>query len=320
MPLAVLTVTCLEDSTADLVLDELHNRDIPIVRFDPGADFPSSCTLDVRLGEHGTDGSITTGTRLLDLTQVRSVYWRKPTPYQRPRRLDEHAGRWAAEQSRYGLGGVLATIPGAFYLNPPWRNRDAEYKPEQLITAAACGLVTPRTVITNSLDAVKRFAAEVGTIVYKPLWSTPCRDADGTATVVWTRAVDLVELDDRVAVTAHLFQQIVDKVADIRVTMVGERVFAVRIDGAPTLDWRYNYTALSYELIEAPIPLARAMRAYLAHFGLVFGAFDFALTRDGEWVFLECNPNGQWAWFTDPIPRLIASAIADHLENPRGCS
>lgn len=175
-------------------------------------------------------------------------------------------------------------------------------------------------MITNSLSTARRFAAEVGTIVYKPLWSTPYRDTNGTAVAVWTRAVDPADLDDGIGVTAHLFQQLIDKVADIRVTMVGERAFAVHIDGAPSLDWRYDYAALAYELIEAPAHLIERMRAYLAHFGLVFGAFDFALTSGGEWVFLECNPNGQWAWFTDPIPHLIAAAIADRLENPRGCS
>jgi hypothetical protein len=33
----------------------------------------------------------------------------------------------------------------------------------------------------------------------------------------------------------------------------------------------------------------------------------------GDWIFLEINPNGQWAWINDLIP-LIANAIADALE------
>ncbi|HLU74029.1 MAG TPA: hypothetical protein VKZ82_17720 [Nonomuraea sp.] len=53
-------------------------------------------------------------------------------------------------------------------------------------------------------------------------------------------------------------------------------------------------------------------------FRLVFGAFDFALTGKGEWVFLECNPNGQWGWFGGAISQGIAAAIADHLTRPEG--
>ncbi|MGW0538471.1 hypothetical protein [Streptomyces sp. NPDC003032] len=35
----VLVVTSLGDATADLVLGELHARDAPVVRLDPGTDF-----------------------------------------------------------------------------------------------------------------------------------------------------------------------------------------------------------------------------------------------------------------------------------------
>ncbi len=50
-------------------------------------------------------------------------------------------------------------------------------------------------------------------------------------------------------------------------------------------------------------------------FGLVFGAFDFGLDRDGRWHWYECNPNGQWAWFPDRITTPITRAIADQLQH-----
>jgi hypothetical protein len=37
------------------------------------------------------------------------------------------------------------------------------------------------------------------------------------------------------------------------------------------------------------------------------------VTPEGEWVFLEVNPNGQWAWLQDETGLPIASAIADAL-------
>lgn len=36
-----------------------------------------------------------------------------------------------------------------------------------------------------------------------------------------------------------------------------------------------------------------ALLAYMRHFALNFGAFDFIETPQGDFVFLECNPNGQ---------------------------
>lgn len=46
---------------------------------------------------------------------------------------------------------------------------------------------------------------------------------------------------------------------------------------------------------------------------LSFGALDFLVTSSGDWVFLEINPNGQWAWIEDKTGLPIAAAIADAL-------
>ncbi|SDI60317.1 hypothetical protein SAMN05421505_1872 [Sinosporangium album] len=89
-------------------------------------------------------------------------------------------------------------------------------------------------------------------------------------------------MDPTIGGAAHLFQQRVEKIADLRVTVVGDEIFAVRIDGASGLDWRRHYPELSYGIIEAPPALAGSILSYLDYFGLIFGAFDFALTRDGE--------------------------------------
>ncbi|MFC4011446.1 ATP-grasp ribosomal peptide maturase [Nonomuraea purpurea] len=320
MKAPVLVVSCLDDPTTDLVLGELHGRDVPAVRFDPGADFPDEIALSAYFDGLGLTGSIETPTRRLDLSSVSAVYWRQPTPYKPSLELDKSSATWVAEQARYGLGGVLAALPGAFYLNHPFRNRDAEYKPLQLVTAATCGLTIPKTLVTNRLDSVRAFSSRLAGTVFKPLWSTPFKNEDGKWRTIWAHPIDPKELDETVAEAAHLFQEQVEKVADVRVTMVGDHVFPVRINGAPALDWRLHYDSLSYELIEAPPAVVNGMRAYLDQLGLVFGAFDFCVTGDGEWVFLESNPNGQWAWFDDRISTQIASAIADVLISSKGPS
>ncbi|KWX01719.1 ATP-grasp ribosomal peptide maturase [Carbonactinospora thermoautotrophica] len=56
------------------------------------------------------------------------------------------------------------------------------------------------------------------------------------------------------------------------------------------------------------------VRALMRHFGIVFGAFDFVVTPDGEWRFLEVNSNGQWSWIEHETGLPISSAIADLLQ------
>lgn len=64
-----------------------------------------------------------------------------------------------------------------------------------------------------------------------------------------------------------------------------------------------------------PDGIHEALARFLADFGLRFGAFDFAVTADDAWWFLECNPNGQWAWLQAAAGLPITNAIADLLAN-----
>jgi len=310
----VLVVTRLDDSTADVVIAELRARSVPVVRLDPG-DFPEQVTLSASFTGQGLSGSLRTATRTVDLDTVRSVYWRRPSPYSAGEGVAGPDAQWCAEQARYGLGGVLAALPGAHYVNHPHRNRAAERKPAQLAAAARFGLSVPPTLVTNDPDQARRFAEEFGPVVYKPLWNSDYADSDGRALTVWVEELDPDTLDAGVRHTAHLFQKLVDKQADLRVTVVGEELFAVRIDGAAGLDWRRSYETLSYTLVQAPPDVAKAIHGFMDAFGLVYGAFDFGLDKTGRWELYELNPNGQFAWFPEPITARITAAIADQLQH-----
>lgn len=312
-PAVVLVVTKVDDFTADLVIKKLNERQVPVVRLDPG-EFPDSVTVNAVLGQTGLGGSVRTMTRRLDLERVRSVYWRRPNAYSGGTEFSERHAGWCSDQARYGLGGVLGALPGAHYVNHPWRNRDAEHKPAQLAAAVPCGLAVPPTLLTNDTEQARQFATDYGPVVYKPVRNTDHLGEDSRAHTVWVEEVAPSDLSTGVTSTVHLFQQRVNKVADVRLTVVGDQFFAVRIDGAPGLDWRRNYDALTYSLIETPPRIADGVRACLEEFRLVFGAFDFGLDHLGRWWMYECNPNGQWAWFPDPITERIAVALADRLQ------
>ncbi|HEY8983671.1 MAG TPA: ATP-grasp ribosomal peptide maturase [Streptomyces sp.] len=311
----VLVVTKVDDVTADLVIEELNSRGTAVMRLDPG-DFPTTVTVNAHLGGEGCSGSLRTATRSVELSRIQSVYWRRPSAYAAPGGLPGQEARWCADQARYGLGGLLGALPEAHYVNHPWRNRDAEYKPAQLVTAVRSGLLVPPTLLTNDTEQAHRFAREHGPVVYKPVRNTDFHGKESQALTVWVEEVEPASINSGVEQTTHLFQQLVDKASDIRLTAVGDHLFAVRIDGAPRLDWRRDYDALSYSLVEIPSEVSKGVRAYLDSFGLVFGAFDFGIDRDGRYWFYECNPNGQWAWFPEEITDQIAAAIADQLQHP----
>lgn len=174
------------------------------------------------------------------------------------------------------------------------------------------GLPIPPTLVSNNLDDIKAFLTEHEQVVYKALRWTPYRQQDGTGLTTWTEPVSIDELDESVAVVPHLFQARIRKEADMRVVVVGERVFAVRID-CDLLDWRRDYSVLSYRVTTLPDQISDLLVRYLRRFGLASGSFDLVLDCDGDLHFLELNPNGQWGWLEDAADLPLTSAFADLL-------
>jgi glutathione synthase/RimK-type ligase-like ATP-grasp enzyme len=183
------------------------------------------------------------------------------------------------------------------------------------------GLTVPRTVITNDHTTALAFGAEVGgPVVCKTLSSVLLADEDGLK-MNFTAPVDPQAIDPtRLAVTATLLQEWVPKAFDVRVTVVGVEPFAVAIHAdSPSgrLDWRADYEALRYERVQVPPAVVNGTIAYLAGFGLSYGAFDFTVTPDGQWVMLECNPAGQWLWLEHETGVPIAASLAELLIDGR---
>lgn len=156
----VLVVTCLEDVTADLVITALHRRGVEVARIDP-ADIGPALRFDATIGTSlQWAGRLRTATREVELAAVRSVYHRRPTLWtDRFGHLPQQQRDFAVAEARHGLGGLLANLPGARYVNHPAAATRADFKPGQLQTAARFGLPIPATLITNDLDTAEAFAA-----------------------------------------------------------------------------------------------------------------------------------------------------------------
>lgn len=313
VPEPVAVVTEVDDITADMVITELNERGVPVVRFDP-SDIGEHLSFSARFGARPASpaGHLCTPSRSTLLEGVRSLYWRRPTwPYFE--HLDDADARYATAQVRHGLGGTLYALPNCRYVNHPLRNHTAEHKPMQLAAAERFGFTVPRTLISNDLGDVRAFIADHDQVIYKALRWTPSRRADGVGLTTWTEPVTADEVDESVSVVPHLFQALVDKVADLRVVVVGDKVFPVRIDSG-LLDWRADYDALTYQVATLPDGMDKALVAYLEHFGPASGSFDLAVDRDGRLHWLELNPNGQWGWLEDETGLPITAAFADLLE------
>ncbi|MGH3673842.1 MAG: ATP-grasp ribosomal peptide maturase [Pseudonocardiaceae bacterium] len=253
----------------------------------------------------------------VELEQVRSVYYRRPTRFTFPTGMSEADRVHGAVEARTGLGGVLSALD-CLYVNHPHTTARAEYKHLQQTVAAQAGLTMPATLISNDHDAAVEFAQAIpGPVVCESLSSLALGDPSGAPLIIYTTPVTVEDIDpDAFAASAHCLQAWVDKAWDARVTMIGHRPYGVAIHAdspAAHVDWRADYGALRYSLIEPPAEVTASTGRYLDLFGLSFGAFDFGVTGDGQWLAYECNPSAQWLWLEHQTGIGISTALAELL-------
>lgn len=305
------------DISADQMVCALRDLDVPVFRVDT-ARFPAQLSFNAELRGGNWDGELRTPHRTVELAAVRSIWFRSPTTFQFPRELSATERRHAHTEAKLGLGGVLASLP-VLWVNHPSRLADASYKPAQLAAAAQHGLHVPPTLVTNEEHAVRRFATESegGQILTKMLGASSITE-EGSRKIAFTRLISSADLMDLrgVGVTAHQFQHWVPKKFDARLISAGERQFAFSIEAGNAesyVDFRYDYSALTYERIDVPTAVRRGVRRFMAHFQLTYGAFDFVVSPDDRWTFLECNPGGQYGWLEAATDAPLTASLAELL-------
>jgi ATP-grasp ribosomal peptide maturase len=302
------------DATADTMVRALTDREVVVHRVNT-AWFPEQLSVSAELREARWTGTIWTPSRVIDLEGITSVWYRTPRAYRFPVELTSAERAHANLEAKYGLGGVLSSLP-VLWVNHPARLADAAYKPVQLVTASLCGLTVPETAVTNSADAVRAFAS-TGKTVTKCFGSNTIME-EGVRKIGFTRIVDDSELADLrgVGATTHLFQRWVPKAFEVRMVVIGDQITSVAIragSAAAYVDWRADYEALSYELIEPPALVAEGVRRLMKSMDLVYGALDFVIQPDGVWTFLEINAGGQYGWLEDTTGAPLTDQLADLL-------
>jgi glutathione synthase/RimK-type ligase-like ATP-grasp enzyme len=115
-------------------------------------------------------------------------------------------------------------------------------------------------------------------------------------------------------------QNYVEKAFELRITVVGQEVFACKINSQlqdedkGKTDWRQGYDyGLKHEPYDLPAEITSKCLLFLQRMELNFGCFDFIVTPGNQYLFLECNSNGQWLWIEQETGMRISGAIANFL-------
>jgi glutathione synthase/RimK-type ligase-like ATP-grasp enzyme len=195
----------------------------------------------------------------------------------------------------------------------------AENKLWQHYWAERAGLATPESLYTNDPVKIRCFIDEHGgKIIYKPFAGTIWVNGQKE----WGYYTNIVTLDDLVdddllQTTPGIYQELVAKDHELRVTVMGHEFFVARVNSQETmrgrLDWRRAYDDLTMEQTVIPAALETKCRDLMGKLGLVFGCFDFVVTPNGKYVFLEVNQAGQFLFIEEATGMPLLDAFAEFL-------
>ncbi|WP_420180909.1 ATP-grasp domain-containing protein [Paenarthrobacter sp. TA1.8] len=220
----------------------------------------------------------------------------------------------------------LFSLP-ACWMNDALKSRALEVnKNLQAHIAAAVGLRTIPTLLTDDPEQFMEFvySYQDGVALKSPVsWHRTDRES-GSTMATYTRRLAVLEamrLAPQVAHAPVIVQPYVEKLYELRVTIIDLKVFACRIDSQSSLqtsvDWRhYDLDNVRHEAISLPDEVSRALQQFMRRSGLRFAAIDMIVDRNGRHVFVEANPSGHYSWIESMTGMPISKAIASWLTSP----
>jgi hypothetical protein len=245
---------------------------------------------------------------------LRAIYFRRPV-FLRESSTDKSPDEQLARHQWAAFMRSFMLFSRCRWMNDPVATYRAETKPLQLAIAADLGFRVPRTIVGNTPVGLTDMGSPTTTVAVKTLDTMLIRQG-GQQAFSYTQIVSVDRI--RIAELASaplIFQQALDAKLDLRVTVVGDRIFCASVtrEGKPIHgDWRLEKRDAEFTDYALPPAVSERCRQLVNVLGLSFGAIDLAL-QAGEYFFLEINPTGEWAWLTEHAAQPIDEAIASHL-------
>lgn len=277
-----------------------------------------SIRLGISRDQSGAPKSFLNGLHQVEANNVGAVWLRQkpvvPSAWWSP--LQHDAARFSQSEWRNVIQPLEHFVPASLWMNRPSAQVQINYKPAQLLLARKLGFSIPRTEITNDPSVVAELIDLFGKVIYKSLSGYVFSDQTAILTSVVTQ--EGIERDAASINRAPgIYQQFVEKQFEVRVTALRHRCFCARIEtplvGPASVDWRHAQFEDVFRSYDLPVEVEERIYSYLTTADLHYGAFDFIVTPDGEWYFLECNPVGQFLWLEHTLGHPIAQAVADSL-------
>ena len=312
-------VVCITHSddyyTIDIVQRQLEKRGVPFFRFNSD-EFAVQYRMDYSLQQY----CLSAGGETITDTQISGVWFRKLWDLKVPEELDPaYRAVFTKEYQTFRqlFFNALQKVP---WMNPMQADHFVSSdKLLQLRAAHAAGLHIPASIFTNDPVAIREFFKRCNNDVVMKLHNALSRSMKGDGLFFPTTRLTAADLEHLELLTycPMIFQEYIPKAYELRVTYVDGEFFTGKIphatENTPT-DWRTMTSAtLHWQHYELPLPIQQKIGKLMKSLGLFFGAIDIIRHTNGNYIFLEVNPQGEWGMLQKYLDYPIGETIADKL-------
>lgn len=318
----ILIITHTGDNfSIEKVTEYIEHNGFEVIRFDVDL-YPMQNRLTTVFEDGSWISILETAETRYRLDDIAAVWYRRAYNIGNGLKEEMDAKFYGAAMGeiRNTLFGFLESID-AYSLGKPSVYRRLDSKEEQLKIAEKIGLTIPETCMTNNPEQARQFILKHKNVIGKMQTGFAIYE-DGVENVVFTNVIDEDKLEelDSLQHCPMQFQTRLEKKKELRVTVVGQDIYAFEIDSqkseAAKIDWRKDGLNLIDQWVETQLPreIELKLLELLDVYHVDYGAIDIILTPEDEYYFIEINAAGEFFWLDNLTDgNLISKSIADLL-------
>lgn len=312
-------ILCLTHSrdfyTIDIVQQHLQRLGFPSFRFNTD-EFAIQGRFRYNLP--GENNLCMNGTNI-NPSQVKAVWYRKGWDLKVPDDLDPAFRNTFIKEYNTHKQIFFNQLSHAHWMNTMQTDHAVNNdKLNQLAMAQASGLKIPKTIFTNDAAAIKEFFLFCNGDLVVKLHGSLSRSMEGNAPFFPTTRLnesDLARVDE-LAYCPMIFQEYISKAYELRIVYADGEFFTGKIGykQEEKTDWRaVRDQSLQWQQYELAADIKEKLTALMNRLDLTFGAIDMIRHPEGEYIFLEVNPQGEWGMLQRDLGYPIGETIAEKL-------
>ncbi|MHC1723938.1 MAG: hypothetical protein AB9836_12130 [Aminipila sp.] len=280
----VLVITSSHDILVDYII-AIYSQKCIFFRLD----LDRMCDYNLQLNEYGW--SIDNYREFVTDKTIDAIYYRKPI-FPNFRKYDGYCQDLMKKDIEILIRGIANAFEGKC-LSRPHIIECAENKVYQMYLAKKIGFSMPESLITNSPRCMDRFCA-------------------GKKCTAKSLSVGNKPLGD-LEVSPAYFQQDIVKDYEVIVNFICDKSYVVRVDIEHNkIKKGIVEKYIKYTHMRLPDIIEEKCLNYMKAVNLQFCSFDF-IVKNGEYYFLEVNPNAQWLGLENELGWDLSAEIIDYL-------